>query len=1032
MNIVHKVAVLFHAQDRITRHLDKMTDKFHNVQNSQRGFENAQKQAGRTAEQLAAAQRGHMAQDERYAARRQALATQQGVTAEQLALKLGTLGNKRAAAEGRTLAAEQGIEAQRRKMWNSHLAQMEVIRAREGQREAALFAEQTALASTFEKRLDALAAKRALLANAGARMAPVAYTEAVSNRNTLRSNVHGMQDDRRLWMGQLRVQTEAATVEMIEREIQLLNREIGQQQTILNQEQKRIAAHEELVVLDQQHLALQAEQRAAVAQFTAQRRQANAEAKFADEAELARALALYESKAAHQAALIEQRQAALQQQLAGYAAEAEAAERVAVIKGEANAAQLTAMEREEAARERALALEKRIAQVQQRSADRRSVLVAAEERTAGRRQMASSGAGNLMGGLMGVAMAGYVGHHLVKKGAEEQMLQRKMKLNIYGKKDKDGRLWSDVINERITNNAGRIPGTKLNVSTVEQRHIIDEQLGAAIAPENAIKNLVPIAKAQRYFQMNGKEVKGLASDLATILERTGAMDEKDTIKILDQIVRSANVSSRFTPKAVREILIASSGRMRSMKMDMSDFSLFDYLLAGDPSGSRNATQYSGMLEVLSRGGMNDTARAMFGKMFKSGTFKSYQAAPFKNKKGKTVTPALTPILADLTPMEVVNRVRDFVLKEAKVDKKKFMSNKISNEERAALSNVMGTLFPAMRGSRMMQTMTNPVEVLRALEEQHKKNTTLGLDGSVNAGTNDDQYNNAVLDAKEAFHQLEIELGKNLLPTMTGFMRTVSGLSMTLADVARNNPWIAQGGMMAGMGVGGALALGGTAKIAGWALGGLVDPIANAWRTRIAASTGAGMLAGATGTQAAAGAARFGVLAGAGIAAAGITGGVLFGTWARTELLKTDWGAAFEEAAQNAIRRAVHFTNEDKAQSEKTVREGAAANPGLNGKGYLWDWWEKQNQPKAPGAAPPRTGAAAGGTTGEKVAPYMEGAMPHTLTVRIVSEGDGEKNQKAARQTGDAIGDALRRTFPTVSTFNPSGAQGALPTGVTRR
>lgn len=287
--------------------------------------------------------------------------------------------------------------------------------------------------------------------------------------------------------------------------------------------------------------------------------------------------------------------------------------------------------------------------------------------------------------------------------------------------------------------------------------------------------------------------------------------------------------------------------------------------------------------------------------------------------------------------------------------------------------------------------------------------------------------------------LKAALAEGVLPVIGELIKKATPVMRGLADSAKANP--AAVGAVTGAAL--SAMLGGAALGVGYMVNSYMGMAAlakmgSAMTPVIAGAAGTGLAAGAASDRAKTGANRFaGMVSKATQAALVLALGVAAYEFGKNIRAALDQNRDFNETDEGWQQGMAERFGPDLydplgsfgRQGEKDAKAWGLLGRNL-GHFVRGEPFEKEQKP---GAAPPRTEQYGphrpGGTAN---APYMEGEMPHTLTVRIVAEGDGDKNMRAATKTGTTLADELKRVFPTVSQFDTSGAFGALPPGVTRK
>ncbi len=832
MNLLHKVGVLFHAQDRLSHSLDRFGKKLTDLDAKQKMFERHQSDTARNAERAA----------------RSMIRSNQGIERSIEKMSMAQRGYAKFATSS-NLAVEKSLESLRMKeaaiaeaktkFRAKEFAELEKLRAKQGAHATSLVAMEAQTNANIERlhaahnarmleQDQAAAAKRNVAQRAlqntyiaqekarrggadllsGAQLADHRLAAArhrgsidtlVGGREAHRHNLHKVATNAGL--------TGLARERAVMGGMNAHNREIAAAEKLLKTEMTRIEGHYRLLELQGKEIAAQArlfeltvenanavaklnrlrsEGESRILQLGTERYAAAQRGHAADVEHIERTMALELEKNARIIEELEQQKVIKQQihnqAMAGLQAEHVERQRL-----------LTLRTQEFAAAERAAATELKInAYLERQALIRERTLKIRAQMSAAGAQVVGGGGGSLMSGAMGIATLGWAGHKLVGAAAENEQLDNAIRMNIAGKRDGTGQLWSDVIKNRIAANRGRIPGTKMLMSTLDQKHIVDEQLGAAIAPEHAIANLPLIAMAQRYFEVRGKKPgKGLSKDLATILERAQAFTPQQTEGVLNSIIQTGNVSSRATPKALAEILMKAAPDMARSRMNMRDFSFFDFMLAGNPSGAQAGTSLRALLDTVTRGGGNNTARFRFNDMIKKGYFQGDLGKVTTDRHGKQTFAQgahPTPLLAGMSFGDVVMRLRNYALSEAGISYDDFLNNKFSNKQNMKFQNIMQESVGSTKlGAAVTKTLSSPMEERRRIEDRHRFYSTGGMRGTRQGqeGMYAENYQNFLQATKE----LKLVVGVTLLPEMTKLIQNLTTMTLRMTEFSRANPGV---------------------------------------------------------------------------------------------------------------------------------------------------------------------------------------------------------------------------------------------------
>ena len=685
----------------------------------------------------------------------------------------------------------------------------------------------------------------------------------------------------------------------------------------------------------------------------------------------------------------------------------------------------------------------------------------------GLRNVASWGAGRMHaagGSLGGAAMMlgglGYGGNHLVEASLENEHLRDALYLNVYGQKNEQGKLWSDVMVDKVNGAGGRIPGTDQRMSRNALLDIFKEQLSAEVAPEHAVHNMPLMAKTLRAFELKGKDTKGMSQDISTIFERLGAMTPEQTGAISDALVKSANTSGRGTPKAMRDIFLKSSISMRALGMRekqlTASFSFFDYLLGATPSGAQVATQTAGFLENFMKGGANESSNAMISAISKKhGLWGMTDGIPVIDKKtgkqkinGKNQPMWLqrpAPILKQETLDGGAGALSLLITKGArlmgKVDEKRFLTDKLTGKESTTYMQNLQTIAGQKFGGRQLMQIGNITEQKRFGVADTKFKAAPGTDETLSIQKN--RYGKEFLSMQASWADFAETLGEALRGPLSQFLKDVTFWLDKAAKFLKTDDgkkfveWTVSATKYLGalMLINGAL-LGlptGIAKAIGMGIvQGVTTAIASAAVTG-GLSTGLAWLFGASATSAAATAALSGGFAtsfGTAMAAPAVTtaaSGGLAGIFARS--LALGGPVALAIAAGLAAAFAAY-----------KVAEGVGTHPGAP--------FYEGNTLKAAAKEAAMVGSMARGEPGtiseaeksalrshalggkgSSVLPDRGAAMPTTVTVQHTPQqhthnvnvrvtGDGVSAEKAAAKIAPVIADKIQRAYQGGGAITP--------------
>ena len=834
MNLVHRVGVIFHGNDRLTRHMNRIGDKFIGLEAKQHAWEQAQKRAAKTEAALEKTKQRNSARERVAVMQQMRLDHQVGVSRTRLQQLEERLNDARAAGvdllRDRQAAAEAAMTAAREKHARKRASLSSTYRKREERAETAhaksLASKQVQLDkdqarrtlmqqkqvkrlgdSEIERVVQRLAQNKAheeglqklraeKMANAGHTLTRgpggeiVRTPMRVHDPTSRRADADGY---RPMTVDEMRRAREFAA-KPIDKRLQKIKGAIATDEKLLTQ-------HAQLVELNKKIARQEKDIHDAKRKHEADRKKAFEQHKkdwrdlyrLQQQAREAQARGDQEAYARAQK-LHAAKMESIEQQVAAQHTQATHAERM-------HTAQMSALNAERDAR-------KRLLDDTQKQVDaERAATVEMERRVqlanrlnawwGGSAAMVGSGAGTAMTGGMILGGVGYAGHKLSHKAAdfEQKVLELDQTLRA-----EPG--WAKRLTELVLSNDSRIEGG-VRMGSVHQLEILQDLVSAGVKPAEAGKMLTPMAQAVTLAQLRGRYDKRMTMDAATVLERLGLIHGDEAAEYLDRFAQGIGVSKRLSFKYMAEFLSQVSPIARAMDIDLTNMPDYEYFAALNPAGGTSGRQIGSVLTMLARGGSNNDARAIFKNLADRGHFKwaakpqpqfilddNGKRVPLLDADGNQMT--LPGVLSfkreDGTSMglvETLDTMRDAILGGLGVDHDTWVNNKMSDEQRARMNQFLNKTANAKTGVLPVATVFDPVKYKQFQQEQKLTAAAPGL--AQQLAEFDGKYNMNTMRFAAALQELGMVAGQELLTPMGKLVTQLTEMADATRIFIKENP-----------------------------------------------------------------------------------------------------------------------------------------------------------------------------------------------------------------------------------------------------
>lgn len=821
MNLVHRVGVIFHGNDRLTRHMNRIGDKFIGLEAKQQAWEQAQKRAAKTEAALEKTKQRNSARERVAAMQQMRLDHQVGVSRTRLHQLEARLNDARAAGfdllRDKQAAAEAAMTATREKQLAKRAALRQAYRKREETAEAAhntKLAREYAQLRKAEASRDLLAAK-GVTALSGAQ-AHNAQQALVDNKARL-ARLHALRQDaitrspytdkgkpiqvRDKETGKLRALNQAERDALAAQKARPFNKQISQIEKAISLDEKRLTQHKQLRDVTEKIAQHEAAIKAATTEHATARKKAAEQhrkdlrelRKLQQQAREAQARGDQEAYARAQK-LHAAKMESIERQLSAQHTQTVHAERM-------HTAQMSALHAERDARKRLLDDTQKQVEAERAATVEMARRVQLANRLnawwGGSAAMIGSGAGTALTGGMILGGVGYAGHKLSHKAAdfEQKVLELDQTLRA-----EPG--WAKRLTELVLSNDSRIQGG-VRMSSLHQMEILQDLVSAGVKPAEAGKMLTPMAQAVALAQLRGRYDKRMTMDAATVLERLGLIHEDKAAEYLDRFAQGIGVSKRLSFKYMAEFLSQVSPIARAMGIDLTNMPDYEYFAALNPAGGTSGRQIGSVLTMLARGGSNNDARAIFKNLADRGHFKwaakpqpqfilddNGKRVPLLDADGNQMT--LPGVLSfkreDGTSMglvETLDTMRDAILGGLGIDHDTWVNNKMSDEQRARMNQFLNKTVNAKTGVLAVATVFDPVKYKQFQQEQKLTAAAPGL--AQQLAEFDGKYNMNTMRFAAALQELGMVAGQELLTPMGKLVTQLTEMADATRVFIKENP-----------------------------------------------------------------------------------------------------------------------------------------------------------------------------------------------------------------------------------------------------
>lgn len=1024
MDLTHRVGVVFHASDRLTRTLDKYAEKYTGLEKHQKAVEAGTRSIGKQEEALARARARHAAAEQQ--ADMQRVRMNRAMMASRTALKN---------LEERALKEQQ-------ELWNQYYAKVTAATERQAALERTQKADRLALEAKFQSQMTALSEKAAtqraaydakvagmnqqrtaLIRRAGMSEAAVlaqggilsqgGYRSAVMRRTELEAQMQTLGRAKRALYEQVYAtaiaegaQTTVAEATARNAAARAYGRATGDVRSELAPIERRIEAHERLVELDhkrvlleRQHteqleasatraIELEAQQKRALAELTAAQKELAAARLKADEDELLRAERIFQEKTEQHEKLIAQKQ------------------ELATADAEIHAKTLANLQAESTARMEALSTaEEQLATEEALTAatQRRAAILAGIRSAMGH---VSAGFGMMLGGAMGLAVLGWGAVHMAHEADSNQRLKTDLAMSIYGQrtsKARTSKLWSDMLTAQVVANNARVPG--LHGVAMDQNEQLNAVLGlvsSGIKPGESSKILTPMLQMLSYARNKGDKSSTLESDLAKVYEITGVRTLQDAERLNNALVRSIATSKYMSVRAYRDIVLPGAQMMRGAGMTF-DAASMDFLNSVFKTPATTGTQLDGFISQLVHP-ESKKSRAWLSTLSK--------------RTGLPLTKSGGMFMQGMTVSGAALRLTNAVYAAMGVKD----PSKATPTQVAEAAAYVAEGFPGKRGRRVATLFLDPAQREKQRIDQERADATPNLFGQMAA--RDTGFTRQMSNFHSNWNEFQRVMGSDLMPSLTGAFSQLNGMLTSVTTFAKAHPRQVQAVFETAKWMGSLVVLGGAARalwgVAQFATAGGVGKVAT-WLWGLAKVVRAGQAVEAAAavsaeTSMVAAVARGGAVTAAGRASAASLVGTLLGTALTSPVV-----LAAVTAAGGILVAALIAAIINHEDSPETKKRQAVARASERRKEAAWR--AAVNHPMNQWGALPMTGSTAmGGSVG--VAPTAMSGLgrdtKHEFTLKVQVQGDSPVTQKVGEQIVPALSDAIRKVFPAVGPYAAPG------------
>lgn len=829
LNLVHKVGVLFHANDRLSRHMDGIADRFVKLEERQKVFEKSQKNIERLNDQVGASFTRLAKTESR--ADLQMMQSQKALWAQRQGIVNATMRQeqqrnafgrqqfeKQVAAERKLLE----IEVDRR----TKVAALDAKYATQREAEQARAVRTAATASTQLRNL-ALRESAIIRGGLSAPLNMGSRAVIMDRIQTRRSEIGVLEQERNRRMlvaAQSALPGITSTNLMVDRFGAPTVTAVGASETALNRarEMARVAAAAEtrsirslqtLMKADEQRLeqshklaAIQSEQartqQRMAAESTASAARLNQlnRVRLANLAEINTAQQLLASATANNDRAAMERSQVLYEEKRDYNERLIEQQRIAY---EADSAIHTRRMHNIEAEARARSTELRISQVELRMEQRREAILARE--VALRKQMSSmfgtsaglvgSGVGTLLGAGFGGAILAGGAYHLSKEAAGVDTRELDLRMAL---KSKPG-----LFDSLMTGIAGRnlmMPGG-FRMSEKEQVSILQDMIASGINPKHAEGNLLAIAPLLRLSQLRAESRGGkvdeesFVKDLSFSFERMNLQTPESINTAAQRIAQGMAVSGgKMNPKFMKDYLTKFSPFARQMKLNLSDVPTMEFAATAFPSGGQASTEFAGVFSMLARGGTNEVAKTLFKAMVQSKLLQySAKPTPIRDLQGHIVLDSngkskMLPGVFDFagkTPIAALRGVIENLGRLAHISKSDLLAGNLNKEQTGRMSQYLTTAFPAMRGGKLVSILADPAMIKRVFQEQQLTKGAPNLTAQLRAYAETQGFKVKNLAAE--LEQLGTVVGRQLSPHIQRLIDQSASWAKWLREILHDHP-----------------------------------------------------------------------------------------------------------------------------------------------------------------------------------------------------------------------------------------------------
>lgn len=403
--------------------------------------------------------------------------------------------------------------------------------------------------------------------------------------------------------------------------------------------------------------------------------------------------------------------------------------------------------------------------------------------------MIRSGAGTVMSSAIGLGTLGYAAHHLATSAADIERQKTELRGAL---RNEPGA--AEALIGRVARNDSRIPGG-LRVSSGAQLHMLKDMIGAGMQAKEAGESLNTTAEliALNKVRNPKQNTDNMAVQLGTIYEKFGLNTAAKVTAFNSSFAKGAMVSNRLNLTSMLNMANKFAPIGRTMKLDLTDTSSYDFLLGLDPTGNRVGTQAANLLSGWARGGTNAETRAMMKAAIDGGFIKrSTRSGPMMMGKkpvimenGKPVMLNATPDLSGLSIVGAITAVRDGILRSQGIDPKKFDAGKLSKAELAKVMQVQSKMSNAKTGDMLLKPFFDNTQTSRAkLDRERQKHAP---DMFQQLATYGKQYGLKSENFLQVLKQLGAEVGTKIIPEMNKMIDQFTSLADWVRKLNKDNP-----------------------------------------------------------------------------------------------------------------------------------------------------------------------------------------------------------------------------------------------------